>query len=276
MSDNRTATDVLLNIESMVLKLNQMISNLDLNLKILSNKVNSLSEIINNKNINNTPSLPSPILPSVSVDSGKMHPSLINNRSMIKIDPFDNIPITEAPAGNRRGSRETVLQNQQPIQNSAPNLNQVKISDPFPPSKEALASLQKQIQNKTIEAQNNESKSSQNFNNSSKDLSEQFTEFTASQDQLSNKIALTQRVVDKNGKSVFLADVRVLNAEDNSLIFKARTNGVGKWQASVPAGNFKVFISKTEPITKSKMESSQSIIIDGRKPSLTLEPIILQ
>lgn len=87
--------------------------------------------------------------------------------------------------------------------------------------------------------------------------------------------AVTQRVVDKNGKAIFLAEVEIVNMSDN-VSFKTRTSGAGKWMAQLQPGNYKVFIRKLESLTKEKMEAIQTIYVDGSEPLTTLDALIVK
>ncbi len=90
-----------------------------------------------------------------------------------------------------------------------------------------------------------------------------------------NLIPVYQRVINTQGKSQFMADVEVLDASLAS-IFKGRTNGVGKWQASLPVGKYKVNIRKIDALTKNRLESSEVVIVDGTKSPLELGSVTLK
>jgi len=92
----------------------------------------------------------------------------------------------------------------------------------------------------------------------------------------SSKIVVVQRIVDKNGKSVFLADVDISNVEDNSLTFKARTNGAGKWQAQLPPGTYKVLIRKREALSQTSIEFEQTVYVDNSESILNLDMIVIK
>lgn len=89
------------------------------------------------------------------------------------------------------------------------------------------------------------------------------------------KIPVVQRIVDKNGKSMFLADVEIIN-EQSSVVEKVKTNSVGKYQAKLSPGKYKVIIRKMEPISKIKMEGVQDIIVDSDKKIVELPMLIIK
>lgn len=76
------------------------------------------------------------------------------------------------------------------------------------------------------------------------------------------KIPLIQRVVDKNGKALFMAEIEILNTQSNITEYKTRTNGVGKWQASLSPGEYKVVVRKRGISTKDNIEVLQNLTVD--------------
>ena len=109
---------------------------------------------------------------------------------------------------------------------------------------------------------------------SSSDSSDSF--FTESRvNKNISKIPITQRVVDKNGKSLFLADVEFFN-EKSETVEKVKTNSVGKYQAQLFPGNYKVIIKKLEPLSKAQLESVQTISVDDNISILELPMIIIK
>jgi hypothetical protein len=93
-----------------------------------------------------------------------------------------------------------------------------------------------------------------------------------------NAVPVQQRVVDKNGKSLFLADVEVSDLTNGAEVYKTRTNGTGKWMASLPVGTYRVVIRKRESLSKDKasLEAIQDIQIDGTKVPLDLATLIIK
>lgn len=93
--------------------------------------------------------------------------------------------------------------------------------------------------------------------------------------EISN-VPVSQRVVDKNGKSVFMAIVSIYNASTGKLIKDIKTSSVGKWMISLPPGEYKAYILKKDPAKDSKpSEGTQVFTIDGKAPTLELPNIII-
>jgi len=91
-----------------------------------------------------------------------------------------------------------------------------------------------------------------------------------------NAVPVVQRIVDRNGKAIFLADVEVINPVNNEQLHKVRTNGAGKWMCSLVPGTYRVLINKRESLTKEKLESVQEIVVDGTKSPLELPMAIIK
>jgi hypothetical protein len=90
------------------------------------------------------------------------------------------------------------------------------------------------------------------------------------------QIPVMQRCVDKNGKSIFLADVELTDLSSGQPFFKTRTNGAGKWMASLGIGAYRVVITKRASGNKGMMEAVQDIQVDGSKSPLELPMIIIK
>lgn len=84
-----------------------------------------------------------------------------------------------------------------------------------------------------------------------------------------SKVAVIQRVTDQTNKDLFMANVTILDKNDNQ-ISKIKTNAVGKWQAHLSPGEYKINIDKVDSASKKKLESSQVIIVDGSSDNLKL------
>lgn len=253
-SSPRTASDILLALEAKVDQLTSMVHAQDLNLRILSNKLNLLLEQMKER-----PS-PPPVNPyTASAEGGVIPAPLLQNRGMLSKQPMikietDKLPIQETPQGMRRTARTDGPSKPPPVQ------RQLQIQDPSPPN---MSAFKQQLEAQATPTPEPE---------------EEMPEFKAFENlppqlENTNKVAVIQRVVDKNGKSVFLAEIDILD-EDNNKIFSTRTNGMGKWQASLNVGNYKIRISRRELVTKQKVEKYQNIVVDGRVSQLTLDQLI--
>jgi len=277
MTSSRTASEILLALEAKIDQLTSMVSAQDLNLRILSNKLNLLME-----QMKKAPPQAEPTF-TASADGGKMPAVLLQNRvpppnhHMIS-GVVNSLPMQENPQAQaiRRNSRQEAPMGRQ----QTPAISQkIKIQDPAPPD---MSMFKQQLQSKAAPQSALPPSPTMEpvFPTPPQPAPElpQFTQFEESTpvqgESSGNKVVVTQRVLDKAGKSVFLADVEIFD-EDNNVVFKNRTNGVGKWQASLPLGNYKVRISKRESVTKSKFEKIQQISVNGKTPQLNLEQLIV-
>jgi hypothetical protein len=91
-----------------------------------------------------------------------------------------------------------------------------------------------------------------------------------------NTIPVSQRVVDSNSKSIFLADVEIINAATLQQVYKTRTNGAGKWSAPLTPGDYRIFIRKRESLSKDKLEATQNIKVDGSNSPYELPLMIIK
>lgn len=252
MDNSRKASDILLDLEAKIDQLTSMLHAQALDIRVLSNKLNKLME--------QTKDLPAPPPPvtsySAAADEGRMHSVLAQSRG-VPIKVSDQLPMQDTPQGVRRNSRpETSGNSRQPM--SMQSQSKVSIQDPSPPDMSQFIRAKQPAQMAEPEEQ---------------------PEFRAfenlpPQAEATNKVAVTQRITEKNGKSVFLAEVEVFD-EGGNQVFKTRTNGVGKWQAALPIGNYRVRIGKRESVTKQKVEKTQNITVDGRVSQLILEQVII-
>lgn len=213
LDNQRKATDVLLSLELKIDNLIKLYQTLSFDIKILSNKVNSL---IDNKtsSINITKNN----IPNFSVETSE--------NKAVSIKKEDALPITDAPLGFRRNSRPETYANA---------------------TEESVT-----------------------------DNQDSFKDYEPINSNKNSNITVVQRVVDKNGKSLFLADVEILSAGTNEIVFKTRTNGAGKWQAQLSPGNYKTFIRKRESLTKEKIEALQTINVDGTESLINLDMLIIK
>jgi hypothetical protein len=106
--------------------------------------------------------------------------------------------------------------------------------------------------------------------------SEQDTDFKDYKSNSLLPVNVVQRIVDKNGKSLFLAEVEIISSNNPSEVIKTRTNAAGKWQAQLTPGEYKVFIRKRESVTKNKIETFQTINVDGTESLLNLDMLIIK
>jgi hypothetical protein len=235
MDEPRKATDIVLDLEKKVDKLLDIVNSLELSIKLMSNKITGLSV---------KPNLPSP--PKFAIEA-------VNVTTKMS-DPEFKVQMQQNPNGFRRTSRPETFSGDDNYLAAPPP----EVHPKFP------AQIPNQIPNQVTKAEESppQTKKPKETSKVKKVAGE-------------NNIPIMQRVTDKNGKSVFLADVEVFNDNKES-IFKTRTNGIGKWMASLPLGNYQVLVKKRESITKVSMEVSQNIMVDGTVSPLDLPVLIIK
>lgn len=229
-NNTRKASDILLELEAKIDILLNIIRVQDLNIKVLSNKLNSVMDTLKQ---NSTP----PVISAVDqkLQYQQMQQQLVNQ---IPISNEYNIEIDNSPKGYSRTSRQETY-----IEQKSPAKQEIK--------KEA----------EIIVPTNN------------------FTDPDIKVNDITPPkgytIPVIQRVVDKNGKSIFMADVEVFDSIGNTVI-KVRTNGSGKWQTSLQAGTYKVVIKKKALDEKDRVEISQNITVDKNSSKLELPQLIIK
>jgi len=240
-NEPRKATDVLLDLESKIDSLLLMVRNQDLNLKLISNKLNILIEKIEKSE---KPELKEKFIVEAIDNSRKLE-----EEKSIVVDSDFNLQLAENPVGFRRTSRPETYE-------SDDSYLQKEVKFPVQIPKQDVKDFV--------------------VDHSKNDPNKQETSFKNYEEKEHiNNVSVIQRVVDKNGKSVFLADVEI-NNDLNQNILKTRTNGTGKWMASLPPGLYSVIIRKRESLTKEKMESIQKINVEQDQSSLDLQTVILR
>jgi len=246
-NEPRKATDVLLELETKVDILLNLVRNQDLNMKVLSNKINSLLAK-QTQQVQNVAPAPAPVTVE-AVNTATIFGNVPETPVQIPISSEDKLPLENRPKGFRRTSRPETYAGDNSYLPS-----KTTVSPKFPiqvPKSEVIvpaAAMQQQSSDHTQQAHTNVI--------------------------MNNSIPVQQRVVDKNSKSVFLADVEVFKASSGDRVFKGRTNGTGKWMASLAPDIYKVVISKRESLTKEKVELTQEIVVDGKTSPLDL-PILI-
>jgi hypothetical protein len=219
-SKQRSAADILLALEAKVEQLMQMHRNLDLNMKILSNKFNQF--------INASLNVPNPVAPppSAALPLNNLYPPAVEQPQEEFTEYNNSLSVETTPVGFRRTSRPETFDDGSTKNNkstpsvSLPNMHSAQ-----------------ETQSSTIHQSLNERK------------------------------PVIQRVVDKNGKAIFMAEVEITNLQTNIVEVKTRTNGVGKWQASLSTGRYRVALKKQQSVGKEKVEILQELDINESTPT---------
>lgn len=267
----RKASEILLELEKKLDIALNLIRSQDLNIKILSNKLNSLQEALG----------------KVQASPQKIVVEAVNTaRPMMQASPFQqtiemdlekqipvsadfNLPLEEEPQGFRRTSRpetfagdDVYLPQKYPTQlPKMPAPQQARSPNAPPPGRTANVNpLAEAVvpQVATQKAAPPTPKAQPVAHNIAQ-----------------NAVPVEQRVVSGHGRSLFLADVEIIDLQTMSSS-KTRTNGSGKWMASLAVGDYRIIIKKFESATKESLEATQEIHIDGSQSPLQLPAVILK
>lgn len=290
----RKATDVLLEVESKVTALLDLARAQDLVIKILSNKLNDVIVRLDKQQAApqkiivetvQTPSKPSNMPPAFPQLPGG------EPERTIPVTAEHALPQSDTPQGFRRNSRpETYApktvpppppqqvvklgdepQRQMPVQ-LPPGMNKQQAAGLVPPPGRGVNS-EIVVPPDANHVPGNKRTRAGSIVAPSQPLG---TPPMVGSDQAQGQIPVSQRCVDKNGKSIFLADVEIVDMTTAQPIFKTRTNGAGKWMASLGIGGYRVTIRKRESVTKEKIEAVQDIQVDGTQPKLELPMLIIK
>lgn len=264
MSEPRKATDIILELEQKLDTALGLIRTQDLNIKILSNKLNSVLEALEKQ------SAKPPVMVE-AVNTGKIQASTINPEHQIPISAEVKLPLESEPKGFRRTSRpETFAGDDAYLPPSAPETKFPVQMPKAPPGRGSMTPPPGRTVEATVVAP------------SPAPAPPQAAPVAppASQKQqvtiVQNAIPVMQRVVNGQGKSLFLAEVEIIDLSTMQQIYKTRTNGTGKWMASLGIGEYRVLIRKFEATTKEKLEVTQDIQVDGQQSPLELQAVIIK
>jgi hypothetical protein len=273
VQEPRKATDVLLEIESKVNKLLAIINSQDLNIKVLSNKLSEAISLLNKQQVSPSKIIVEAVQNTLPLSDGSFAQVSGNDLERnISVTAESKLPQDNSPQGFRRNSRpetyagdnaylphavEGTKSHEQPSKAPLPNQKA-----PPPPGRTGSEVLDQapQPSNKKTPKQ------------SQVPMTTPVPMPTSSQGQ----IPVMQRCVDKNGKSIFLADVEISDISTNKSIFKTRTTGTGKWMASLSTGSYHVSITKRSSSIKDKIEAKQDIQVDGNVSPLELPMLIIK
>lgn len=245
--EQRKATDVLLAIESKLDTLIATWQSIDFNQKLISNK---LSELLNSKT--KEP-------PRITVEAvNNIAPPPIDPNRNVEVSAEDALPLEERPNGFRRTSRPETYSG-----------DGAYLNKPKKPAEEIRFPVQIPRGDKTevIIPQQSTAVVEQPQVPAAK---------PAPARHATGTVPVMQRIVDKNGKSIFLADIDIIDNTTTTSVFKTRTNGAGKWMASLPIGEYTVVFRKRDSLTKEPLELTQNIQVDGTKSPLDLPVCIIR
>jgi hypothetical protein len=270
-SEPRKASDILLELEQKLDTAISIIRTQDLNIKILSNKLNTILEALEKKSSEpkvmveavNTARIPVSPLQQI----GKFDPE-----RQIPVVAEAKLPVEVEPQGFRRTSRpETFAGDDAYLPQAPPAIEakfpvQVPNMPKPPPGRGPMSAPPGRTVEATVVAP------------TPKPAPAPETPMPQKQQVtvVQNAIPVMQRVVNGSGKSLFLAEVEIIDLSSMQQIYKTRTNGTGKWMASLGVGEYRVIIRKFEAATKEKLEVTQDIQVDGSQSPLELQTVIIK
>lgn len=262
-NEQRKASEVLLELEQKLNTALSIIRTQDMNIKILSNKLNNIIELLEKQNapaqkivveaVNNIPNFPQVPTPTV--------PDQIPILAELKL------PVEDSPKGFRRTSRPETFAGDNSY---------------LPKSSSDLKKFPTQIPKQTIGKMPNNTPppgrepTSEIIVPSPPQAPVTVKPNAKNQNIVQNAIPVSQRVVNKDGKSLYLANVEIIDLQTMQPVFKSRTNGTGKWSAALPIGSYRVIIVRRESTSGEKFEATQDIHIDGSESKVDLQTIIIK
>lgn len=239
----RKASNILLVLEAKIEQLLHLARSQDLNIKILSNKINNLIEEFHSLTIEE------PVVysnfPTQVTSQNSYEAEIISSKTEYQL------PLEKNPTGFRRTSRPETYISESVFTEVPP-----KSVEP-----ELLYNPKKQVKNpvfpiankpQIIQAQQSQSPSM----------------------DVVSKSPVIQRIMDKNGKVVFLANVEIINTQTNKIEHTSRTSSVGKWQASLSPGTYKVNVKKQEALSKTKINATSEFSVAKSGVVLELPDLI--
>jgi hypothetical protein len=292
----RKATDVLIDIESKVNALLDIVRSQDLVIKVLSNKLNDVMGRLD-KQMQATPkftveAIQQPVVAPVFPPGFTQIPAGDPDRT-IPIAAESRLPDTDVPHGFRRNSRpETFAGDNAYLPHQEPAEMRMPVQIPKgPPGRQAAnmpppgrgpgSDVTAMVPPEAMaNPRNNKKGVMAPPNPFGSPVTQQpqpnphmaQEKIEASQGQ----VPVMQRCVDKNGKAIFLADVEITDLTDGQPVSKTRTNGAGRWMTPLDIGSYRIVISKRAAQNKEKLEATQDIQVDGSKSPLELPMVIIK
>lgn len=262
MSNIRKASDIILSLESKIDILLKTVQAQDLTIKVLSNKLNTVLEKLDKQP---TTIVSKPTIESTNTQLPFQSVTDFNTERDVLITPNNQLLTDNSPIGFRRTSRPETFEKNEIKQVSKP-MGPPPGRDPGElviPKNVVKSPPQSMPQPMRV----TEEKAPELLNNANRNITN--TDFSKI------SVPVMQRVVDKNGKAIFMAQVEIISNETRE-ITKVKTQGTGKWMATLPVGTYKVLIHKLETLSKQEMKSIQEIKVDGKQSKIELETLIMK
>jgi hypothetical protein len=265
LTEPRKASDVLLELEQKIDVALSIIRAQDLNIKILSNKLNAVLEALEKKGVEPPKFTVEPVhtaRPIAPMVSPFHQPIPLDEERQIPVESEFKLPLEKEPQGFRRTSRPETFAGDDAYRPPSPKMSLPQDRHPStpPPGRTAEVIVPPTITDKKVALDRVPVK----------------VQERVPVQVVQNAIPVQQRVVNKHGKSLFLADVEIIDMGSMQQIVKTRTNGMGKWMASLGIGQYRVIIRKMENATKERLEVTQDIEIDGTQSTVELQTVIIK
>lgn len=90
------------------------------------------------------------------------------------------------------------------------------------------------------------------------------------------KVPVLQRITDHNGKDIFMADITITDSSSGEVVHKTKTNALGKWQAHLKPGPYRIDMAKVDAASRAKVEAHQEITVSESNTTLTLPLAIVK
>jgi hypothetical protein len=283
-SEPRKATDVLLDIESKINTLLGIVQSQDLVIKVLSNKLNEVMAKLDKQQAT-PPKIVVETVQSPHPQKANLPPGFVQlpGGEPERNVPFvaeTNLPQTDFPQGFRRNSRPETFAKPMPgevvrMPMQLPNMPQVPVSAPNgPPPGRGPGSEVPTLPTKPQASPKTKGGAVMPVPQQQAPADDSIPPFPSYGEQ--NQIPVSQRCVDKNGKSIFLAGVSIVNVDTGQPVYQGRTSGTGKWAAPLSVGSYRVTVSKQGSSIREKIEAVQDVHVDGSKSPLDLPMMIIK
>jgi len=268
--EQRKATDVLLDLETKVNMLLDMVRSQELANKIISNKLNDLMAKVDKQQSNKitVEAVQNFPLPASNLPPGFNQLPAGESERNIPFVAENSLPQTDSPQGFRRTSRPETFVNDRSLQVSEQKPTKAQSQKSMmPPPGRSQNSVSEIIAppEATLQAPSNKQEQA---------IFQDDFQKVVNNNQ--NTIPVMQRCVDKNGKSIFLADVKIIDLSNENVVVKTKTNGMGKFMAALNVGSYRVEIKKLGSSLKDKIEAVQDIHIDGSQSKVELPMLIIK
>lgn len=256
----KKASDILLELVSKVDIIAGTQQSHDLNMKVISNKLNEIMRTL--EKLGSAPQ-------KITVEAVNTFPQspfqqmpVLDPERQVPISADDKLPLDNAPKGFRRTSRPETFEGDKKSKPQEPKLPQPKFPVQMPKPPPGRSPMDMAMPTPPAPPPQQPQLPQQQPKNK--------------QAPPQHSIPVMQRIVDKSGKSVFLADVEIVDHQTATTVFKTRTNGTGKWMASLEAGNYQVTVRKGASMSKEKVEAVQDIEVSGTESPLELQTMIIR